>query len=92
MVDIIGGGDRMQTGMTPEEAVTRAKRWWKKVGREYFRRTRDRKRDGIREDEELMANSGILSGKTWDELSKREKYHVIKVHQGELLRQQQGGN
>lgn len=91
MVHIIGDGDRLRTGMTPQDAAQAAKLWWHKVGSEHFRRVRSRKEDGIRGDGEIMYSSGILTGRRWDKLTPLEQFHIVKMHQNELYRAQMLG-
>lgn len=79
-----------RTGMTVREAVDRGKKWWGKSGRDFFRRTRDRKVDGIKDDKQLMHDSGILSGKLWDDLSTMEKEQVTLYWYAEFCGQELG--
>lgn len=65
--------------MSINQALEGAKIWWNKSGRDYFRRTRARPQDGIKDDEELKNQSGIFFGATWDDLDRREKYVVVKM-------------
>lgn len=79
-----------RTGMTVQEAVDRGKKWWGKAGRDYFRRNRDRKRDGIKDDEQLMHDSGVLSGKVWDDLNITEKEQITLYWYAEFCGQELG--
>ncbi len=77
---IIGAGEQALpvSGMKVKQAINEARRWWNKSGREYARAARDRKDDGIRNDEEIMALSGILAGKMFDECDAKTKWEIVK--------------
>ena len=66
------------SGMKVKQAINEARRWWNKSGRDYFREARERERDGIKDDKELMQSSGILSGKMFDECDKQTKWEIVK--------------
>lgn len=71
--------ERLPGGMTVGEAVKRARDWWERSGREYFRRQRARKGDSIAEDEELRNTRPVLMGARWDQLSTFDKKEVVKA-------------
>lgn len=77
---IIGAGDQRMpvSGMKVKQAINEARRWWNKHGREYARAARDRKHDGIRDDEEIMNKSGILAGKMFDQCDPQTKREIVK--------------
>ena len=92
---IVGASEQKLTGgMTAGEAVRRAREWWNKNGREYFRRARNRGNDEVGKDEELSRN-GILMGRHWEQLSRREQVEVVKkwynAWYGEHVARLQGG-
>jgi hypothetical protein len=64
--------DHLDTGMHAREAIARAEAWWEATGRKLMAAT-----SGF--DLATRARSGILSGRAWDALDKREKLHVVKV-------------
>lgn len=79
------GTKRLPGGITAKEATDRARKWWDGRMRDYFRRTRERRGDPIRMTPEMHAKRGILAGKKWDELNRREKFLVVKAwHQAWL--------
>ena len=78
------------TGMTVAEAVFRGKTWWKKTGRDHFRRNRDRKVDGLKDDEQLKHDSGLMFGVTWEALSIREKVLITGKLYCEFIRNETG--
>lgn len=67
------------SGMKVSQAINDARRWWNGPGRDYARRNRDRPNDGIRDDEEIMAKSGIQSGKMFDAMTKIERNDIVKA-------------
>lgn len=79
-VNIITPGDKKMpvSGMSVKQAINEARKWWNKEGREYARRNRDREEDGIKDDIEIMARSGVQSGRMFDTLDTREKNEVVK--------------
>ena len=79
-VHIIGAGDQRMpvSGMKVKQAINDARRWWNNSGRDRFRAARDRDDDGIRDDDEIMAKSGILAGKLFDECDNKTKHEIVK--------------
>ena len=77
---IIGAGEQRMpvSGMKVKQAINEARRWWNKHGRDHFRAARDRDSDGVRDDEEIMAQSGILAGKMFDECDIRTRQEIVK--------------
>lgn len=85
--EIVAAEDRLPvSGMTKAQLLGAARFWWDNVGRDMQREARDRKRDGIKNDEELKHESGILFGKPWDELNRREQFDVAKAYHREWCR------
>lgn len=74
------GTARMAGGMTAGELMKRAERWWEKTMRLYFKRIRSRRGDSISMTPELVHGSGILMGKHFDDLDRREKFSVCKAY------------
>lgn len=66
------------SGMKVKQAINEARKWWNKKGREQSRAARDRKVDGIKDDEEIMAKSGILTGAMFDECDTESKNSIVK--------------
>lgn len=79
-VHILTAGEKRMpvSGMKVSQAIREARRWWNKTGRDHARAARDRKDDGIKDDEEIMAMSGILAGKMFDECQIIEQNEIVK--------------
>ncbi len=93
-IHVFGLNDKILPGanMTVDEAVLRAKKWWDSdgAGRDYFRRARNRKTDGVKDDVEIMARSKILTGAEWDELAVDDRVLIIGYWYIEFCRQEMG--
>lgn len=69
---------KLAGGMSAGEVMNRARRWWDKNARLYFRRTRNRPGDSITRTPSA-AKSGIFMGKKFDRLTRAEKFSVCKA-------------
>lgn len=84
---------RLDTGMTAQEAIKRAAEWWEKTGRTEMRQQQLRQGEQVGGSNNgnggafasLDPNShnhlasGIIQGKPWDQLDKRERGQLVKV-------------
>lgn len=94
--DILAFGhkaDKLDTGMSAQEAIQRATNWWETKGRKMMQTELKRQAGAVggsnngagsafASSDVESANflpSGIIHGKPWDELNRREKQQVVKV-------------
>lgn len=95
--------DRLASGMTAKEAVSRASAWWDKTGRKLMNAKVNEERGKprvftggnapaliLQGETRATLPSGILQALPWDDLSRREKQFVVKVwHNEYVLKQKQ---
>ena len=91
----LGGNDKdakLSSGMTAEEAVTRASAWWEMKGREIMRQQRlaGSKNAGafnVKDpDDPNFIPSGILAGKSFADLTRQEKMRVVYIWHHHVIR------
>ncbi len=82
----LSGDQRLDTGMKVTEAMKRAEAWWAKTGSKQMRQHHMRQRESLTgafasldPDNPSFLPSGIIHGKEWDALTKREKLMIIKT-------------
>jgi len=73
------GTAKLAGGLRADELMDRARRWWDKSGRQYYRRVRNRPGDSISRTPDA-AKSGIFMGKKWDKLTRGEKFSVCSAY------------
>ncbi len=73
------GTAKLAGGLTAGELMVRSKKWWNHIGRQYYRRVRERQGDSISVTPELR-HRGILMGKPFDDLNRQEKFAVCKAY------------
>lgn len=79
---------KLSSGMTVEEAMFRASKWWGRIGRNIFRdmkahqkKENDGEFSSDNPDSENFLSSGILNAKPWVRLTDRERIEImIKWH------------
>ena len=73
-VPIINGPQRRlpYTDMTAKQLFEKAQLWWDDKGIDLTRHNRNRPRDGVDGDKEILTQSGILAGKLFADLSQAE--------------------
>ncbi|MBX2835046.1 MAG: hypothetical protein KTR28_08770 [Micavibrio sp.] len=83
---------RLDTGMKVQEALKRAEHWWNKTGSKEAQIQLKRQKKSVggldngagvsfassNQDDPNFLPSGIIHGKHWDELTKREKLMITK--------------
>lgn len=89
---VIDGKPRLDSGITVDEAVRCAERWWEQFGRHMMKRVANTEQGkgkfipvsaagpaiAIKGEKTVTIRSGILEGKPWDELTRDEKLRVVK--------------
>lgn len=72
---------KLDTGMTVQEAAARAEAWWEKTGRKMMLKKSTGKNPfaSLDKNDPNFMPSGLLAGRPWDALEKREKLMVIKA-------------
>lgn len=64
--------DRLDTGMSAREALTRARLWWDAKGRHLLAKMHGK-------DPAFAAVSGIIAAHAFDRLTRREQVAIVKV-------------
>lgn len=68
---------RLAGGITANEAMKSAEKWWNGVGRKYYQAMRARYGDTLATVPELRRNP-LLNGRPFIELDRRQKFAVVK--------------
>lgn len=94
---------KFDTGMTIREAVHHTQAWWLKTGQKEMKLHKMRQKNSVANatkglggefasedpDSDNFMNSGIIHGRNWDDLDKREKLQLIKHWHHEHIRKPQ---
>lgn len=78
--------DRMRSGITAREAMSRAAKWWDTVGMLHVKRSANFDIHAG----DIVVKSRILLGQPWDSLNKRERFQVIRCWHDTFAAQQKG--